>query len=227
VSAASAQEPLHRAFLNANFGVQASSRDLDENATFELYGETGTVEGTRQVGAGPLFDVSAGFKVWNNVFVGAGYSRFSDKGDVVLTARVPDPLHFDRPRAAELTIADAAHTEQAFHTQVLVSFALGEKLDVMVGGGPSFYSLKQDVLDELVATEGSTLTVTGVTASLSESAVGFNLTAALSYMVTERIGAGVLARFSGAKIEMPAGEGVTRDVNVGGFQIGAGLRFRF
>jgi len=226
-SPASAQGPLYRGFLNVNFGVQATSRSHDESGTFELYGETGTVEGTREVGAGPLFDVSGGFIVWKNILVGVGYSRFSDQGDVALDARVPDPLHYDRPRSATLTLEDAAHTEQAFHVQVLYALALTEKLDVMIGGGPSFYSLSQDMLDEVIATEGSTLTVTGTSTSASESAVGYNVGADLTYLFTDRLGAGVFARYSEASVNMPAGEGATRDVKVGGFQLGGGLRFRF
>jgi opacity protein-like surface antigen len=226
-SPAAAQGPLYRGFLSVNFGVQATSRSHDESGTFELYGETGTVEGTREVGAGPLFDVSGGFIVWKNILVGVGYSRFSDQGDVALEARVPDPLHFDRPRSAAITLADAAHTEHAFHVQALYALQLTEKLDVMLGGGPSFFSLTQDVLDEIVATEGSTLTVTGTTASVSESAVGFNVGADLTYLFTDRLGAGFFARYSEASVNMPAGEGATRDVKVGGFQLGAGLRFRF
>jgi len=226
-SPASAQGPLYRGFLNVSFGAQATSRTHDESGTFELYEETGTVEGTREVGAGPLFDVSAGFIVWKNILVGAGYSRFSDKDDVALDARVPDPLHFDRPRSAAITLADAAHNEHAFHVQALYALALTEKLDVMIGGGPSFFSLTQDMLDEIVATEGSTLTVTGTTASVSEGAVGYNVGADLTYLFTDRLGAGFFARYSEATVDMPAGEGATRGVKVGGFQLGGGLRFRF
>jgi opacity protein-like surface antigen len=225
--AAFAQGPLYRGLLSVNFGMQATSRTLNESGTFALYEETGTVEGSREVGSGPLFDASGAFKVWNNVMVGVGYSWFSAKGDVPLDVRVPDPLHFDRPRAATLTLADAAQTEQAVHLQVLFDVPLTEKIALTFGGGPSFYSVEQDVLDEVVAMEGDTLTVTGTTASVSDSAVGYNAGADLSYMFMERVGAGLVVRYSGATVKLPDGEGVTRDVKVGGFQVGGGLRFRF
>jgi len=226
-SPASAQGPLIRGFLNVNFGAQATSRTLDESGSFVLYGEAGTVEGSREVGPGPLFDVSAAVKVWNNVLVGGGYSVFWDKGDLALDARVPDPFFVNRPRAATLTLADAAHTEQAFHLQALLYFVLTEKIDVTLGGGPSFYSLSQDVLNEVTATEGSTLTVTGTSASVSESAVGYNVQGDVSYLFTDRVGVGFFARYSAATVDMPAAEGVTREVKVGGLQLGGGLRFRF
>ena len=222
-----AQDPLNRGFFNLNFGYQATSRELDENGTFSLYDETGTVEGTRKVDPGPVADVAAGFRVWRNVLVGAGYSWFSDKGDVELDARVPDPLHYDRPRAATLTLTGAEHTEQAVHTQVLLYFPFGEKLDVTVGGGPSFFFLKQDVLDQVNALEGSTLTVTGTTKSVSKSGVGYNVGADVNYMFTGMLGAGAFVRYSGASIDMPAGENETKGVTVGGLQVGGGLRVRF
>ena len=222
-----AQEPLSRGTLHVNLGVQATSREIAESRTFTLYEETGTADGIREVGPGVLIDIGADVRVWNNVFVGVGYSRFSDKGNVALTAQVPDPLLFERPRSVPLDLPDLSHTEQAFHTQLLLRLPLTEKIDVTFGGGPSFYSLKQDLLDAVSVTEGATPTVAGTTTSESKSGVGFNLGADATYLVTERLGAGVFLRYAGASVDMPADGDTTRSVKLGGLQLGAGLRVRF
>jgi len=222
-----AQDVLPQGFLTVNLGGQLTTRANTETFTFELYDEPGTAQGTREVGAGLLFDVGAGYQIWDNVYVGAGYSRFSHKGNLEMTALVPDPLLVERPRVVPFTLNGAAHTEQAFHVQLLFLVPFTDKLDVTVGGGPSFYSLEEDVLDAVTVVEGANPTLTGTTKSESEGAVGYNVSADVNYVLTERIGAGVLLRYTGATVDMPAGTDQTRSVKVGGFQVGGGLRFRF
>ena len=61
-----------RAFLNVNFGVQEVSHTLDTSSTFDLYGETGSLDTTQPIDGGALFDIGAGYKVWKNLAVGLG-----------------------------------------------------------------------------------------------------------------------------------------------------------
>ncbi len=62
----------------------------------------------------------------------------------------------------------------------------------------------------------------------SDGAVGINVGADVTYMVTKRFGAGLLLRYakSTAKLEPPDTDTPVK-VRAGGFQVGAGLRVRF
>ena len=55
------------------------------------------------------------------------------------------------------------------------------------------------------------------------NAAGFNVGASINYMVTPRYGVGVFARYAGATASLPT----AGDLDVGGFQFGAGLHLRF
>jgi hypothetical protein len=64
--------------------------------------------------------------------------------------------------------------------------------------------------------------------SQKESTVGFNLGVDGRYMFTRNIGAGAMLRFThaGVSLTSPTG-GDDIKVDAGGFEIAAGLRFRF
>src|SRR5687767_4767073 len=75
-----------RAFAGLSFGGQTKARTYTTSGSLPLYEETATFESTVCIGAASLFDVSGGVRVWNNVAVGAGFSRYSDTSTGTFTA---------------------------------------------------------------------------------------------------------------------------------------------
>lgn len=231
--AALAQEDLlGRWFVNVNVGLQAPGRDLAEVGTFTLYEEDLTITGTRKIGSGPVIDVAAGTHLSESFSVGIGYSRFSKKSDVGVTARVPHPLFADRPRSGVGGLEGLKHTEQAFHLTAMWRFVLMEGVDFKVGAGPTFFRVSETGPASVTATEKGapfeTVTLNFSDGTRKKNGVGFNVVGDLTYMITERLGAGVLLRYTGASIKLPMPGGATRDKNgVGGLQFGAGVRLRF
>ncbi|HZB25950.1 MAG TPA: hypothetical protein VE379_07450, partial [Vicinamibacterales bacterium] len=61
-------------------------------------------------------------------------------------------------------------------------------------------------------------------ASSDNTTVGVHFGVDATYLVTPRIGAGVLVRYSVGSADL---EGATDSLTVGGFQIGGGVRLRF
>ena len=112
-----------------------------------------------------------------------------------LPAQIPHPRCRRPVRAAPRPSADGlAHTENAVHMQVFYRFAATPKLDVSVGLGPTFFSVKQDLIDTVdVAEPGPDHHATS--AEVSDSPVGFNVGADATYMINELFGAGVLLRY--------------------------------
>jgi hypothetical protein len=110
---------------------------------------------------------------------------------------------------------------------------VNEELSVHVTVGPSFFSLKQDVLADVTFTEQppfTTVNVSGVTAERTDSAVGVNAGVDVSYILSEsdayKIGAGAFLRYAGASARITVIENDV-DTDVGGLQFGLGLRVRF
>ncbi len=211
-------------FLNVNVGGQAGSRNLNSASSFDLYGEQGSLSTTQDVGGGGLFDFSAGYKVWRNLALGLGYSRTSSEADVAIAASVPDPVFFDRLRPLTAISSGAKHSENAVHIQGTWIMPVTDTLDVGFSFGPTIFNVSQDIPTAITVNEpGPSLGSTTVVRE-KKSAVGINLGVDVNYFFTPRIGAGLLARYTGGSVDFDAADD---SVSVGGFQVGVGVRVRF
>lgn len=211
-------------FVNVNFGLQEQSRTLDASSTFDLYGEQGSLVTTQPIDGGALFDIGAGYKVWKNLAVGLGYSRVQSDGDIAIEALVPDPNFFDRPRGVTGVASNAEHAEHAIHLQGTWVMPVTDKVDVSFSFGPTIFMASQDVATAISVTE-PTPTLSSTTIVREEhTTVGINLGADFNYFFRPRIGAGVLIRYTYGSVDLDAAQ---ESLGLGGFQIGAGLRWRF
>jgi hypothetical protein len=213
-----------RGFLNVNFGLQEVSRTLNAESTFDLYGEQGTLATSQPIDGGALFDIGAGYKVWQNLAVGLSYSRVQSDADIAIAAGVPDPNFFDRPRAVTGSASNAEHSEHAVHLQGTWMVPVTDKVDVGLSFGPTIFSVKQDLATAITVTEPGGAIASTTTTTEDHTAVGVNFGVDLNYLVTPRIGAGVLLRYSRGSVDLDAADD---SLTVGGLQFGAGLRVRF
>jgi len=211
-------------FVNVSVGAQAGSPTLDSTSIFELYGEQGSLATSQEAGGGGFFDLAAGYKVWRNLAVGLGYTRTGSDSDAAIAASVPDPIFFDRTRPISDVASGLDHSENQFHIQGTWMMPVTDKLDVGFSFGPTIFNVSQEIPAAITVNEpGPTLASTSVVKQ-KETAIGINLGVDVNYLVTPRIGAGVLARYTVGSVNFEAGDD---SISVGGFQIGAGVRFRF
>jgi hypothetical protein len=105
------------------------------------------------------------------------------------------------------------------------------RLQAAVFGGPSFFTVTQDVLNQVGYTEAypyDTVTAAnGQSANVSVSKTGFNAGADIGFFFARHIGVGGIAQYSGTTVKLDSAGGDTVDAKVGGFQVGGGLRLRF
>jgi hypothetical protein len=147
---------------------------------------------------------------------------------------VPHPVFFDRPRSFSQTLDNAERDEHAAHLQFGWMVPLGDRFDLFLSGGPSFFRVSQDVVSDLsFAEQGppfSSVNVNAVTTTSKRNATGFNLNVDATYVVYQRdrfrLGVGGLLRFTGATADLNVG-GTTIATDLGGVQVAAGLRLRF
>jgi hypothetical protein len=172
-------------------------------------------------------------RVWRRLYAGLSYSRVSNTKDVTVNASIPHPSRFDEPRDVTTTAPGLKHTENQVHLHALWRMPITTKFDVAVGIGPTFYSVRQDLVQITEAnisemgnpTTGVTINSVNVVRD-SDGTVGYNLSADGTYMLTQRFGVGGFLRFTGGSVDM-AVDNNTVGLDVGGFQIGVGGRVRF
>jgi Outer membrane protein beta-barrel domain len=212
-----------RGYANLNGLLQTASRDVSASGSFDLYEEVATFDAPREIGSGMVVDLSGGYKVWRNLAIGLGYSRFSNTDNVTVTARIPDPIVFDSPNEQTLSAGDLEHSESAVHLSAVWFYPVTDKIDVAFLAGPSFFTVKETHVTA-VTVQSNTSIVSGVSVgNAKESGTGLHAGVDVTYLVTPRIGAGVLLRYAGASVDLPGAE----DIGVGGFQLGVGVRVRF
>jgi Outer membrane protein beta-barrel domain len=214
---------------HVNFGAQTGSGDLAQQLKPTIYDETATVDISQTYESGPLVDVGGEYMLFGHFGVGVSYSHTSGDGNATLAGQIPDPLYYDRPRGAAAQASSLNHTENAVHISLLYRYAVMPKMDITVGLGPSFISLKQDLISQVAVSEaagGPTLTPTA--AQFSDSVGAVNISGDATYMITKNIGAGLLLRFAKATATLQPPDAATPiEVRAGGFQVAVGVRARF
>ena len=224
-------------YFNVSFGGQAGDQTFTDTTTFSIYNERGAIAAGHSVGGGQLYDVSAGARVWKNLGIGIGYSALKNKNDATVTIRVPHPVVFGQSREASATVPGLERTENVVHLQLVWMLPLTSKFQLAVMGGPSFFTVRQDVASIRVPLQDisdpapfNALSITSVTVTdIKDSPVGVNVGVDGTYLVTRMFGVGAFVRYAGATVDLPPAAGITRDqeLKAGGTQAGIGLRVRF
>lgn len=220
-----------RGFVVINGGFQLTPNDFSDGGTKRENAEDGRIDADYTVKGGPSFDIAGGGRLWRQLAVGVGVSRFSVATPTTVTGSVPHPFFFNRLRAVSGGAAGLKREELGVHIQARWVLPVSTRLQVMVFGGPSFFQVKQGVVTDFTYTdsypydEAAFRAVTTTDASVSK--VGFNGGADVGYFFTRQVGVGASLQFAGTSVDLPGAGGSTREVKVGGAKAGGGLRFRF
>lgn len=219
-----------RIFISVNGVYQVASNDFDDRATFRENAEDGHLSTDYSVEAGPAFDVSGWGILWRNLGVGVGVSRFSRSTPTAIDADVPHPFFFNRPRTIAQDVGGLTREELAVHVQARGTFPIRNRILLTVFGGPSFFQVTQDVVDDVEYADDypyDAITFNrAVTRSADESAIGFNAGADVGYFFTRTLGVGASLQYAGTTADFDLVGGAA-DLKAGGLQFGGGLRVRF
>lgn len=226
-SGASAQmlQSTDRAFGGISFGGQTKARTFTVRGSQPLYDEIATFESTVGIGAESIFDINAGARVWSNLGVGISFSRYKDTSSGALTASVPDPVLFDSLRSASITTDGLEHSESQVHLSAYWLQPVTDKIDVSVYAGPTFFSVKQDLVSGINVAAGTSNITSVARTAVDESTTGLHAGVDVRYLIIKNAGVGAFVRYTSGRVDVPVVEGGRLDV--GGFQYGIGLRFRY
>ena len=225
--------PAGRFFASLDGGFQTGSEDLVDSVTDVLYGEEYTTDTTYMIDrSGGLFRANMGLLLWRNFGFAVGFTRSTSSGTADVTAAVPNPLFFDRPREIATSVSAAGHRENMLHFQGVLALVLSDRVEVTLFGGPSRVSLDQAIVNRAVIDLNAEVSPFSdiefadvVVTEARETGLAFNVGVDLSYMWTPSFGLGGFVQYTGGSVDMPLAGGLT-PVTVGGLQVGGGFRIR-
>lgn len=219
-----------RGWLSIDYASQGAPTTFSTSTVFQTNIESGSVSTNYPIRRAPLFDVGGGARIWRNLGVGVSVSYTTQDDDAEVTAKAPHPFFFNQPRTATGS-QSVLRQETGVHVQALWMIPATLHLQIGVFGGPSFYMAKQGLVTAVNYSESypfDTATFTNaLTEEQSRNAIGFNAGVDVVYLFGSRIGVGAIARFSRAQATFDLVNGGTAPVDIGGVQLGGGLRLRF
>lgn len=225
-------QPFDRIYVSLNGAFQTGGDDFSETVTFRENAENGTFTTDYDVKSGPALNISVGGALTRMFAIGLGVTRYSKRTPTQLSASVPHPFFFNRPRTVEGEVAGLSREELAVHVQARAMFTPRPNIQAMVYGGPSFFKVSQGIVNDFEITEDYPFDTAafsrGLTRDVDESKVGFNIGGDVGYFFTRQVGIGGSLQWSGTTIDVPASSGTgSFELKAGGLQAGGGLRLRF
>ncbi len=212
-----------RVFLNVSGGLQTGKKEVASTVSFPLYDETATVATSREVKGPAIWDVTGGVRVWSNMAVALSVSGRTGDSDGLTTAVIPHPAFYDQPRSVTGTVPGMKHSE--LWTSVLFAWMMPvtDKFEVMAMLGPTVAAVKHETAAGASIVEGSSPTVTVNLETIDKSVWGVMAGVDGRYLVTKHIGVGAFLRYVKAQGNLTS----TTKLDVGGLQVGAGVRIKF
>jgi hypothetical protein len=215
--------------VSASGGVQVDTKRLSQSFELTKNFEPAPITAELSDSSVPFFDAGATFRIAGDFGAGVAVSFLSNTDDATVEASVAHPFYFDRDRTISGTVG-VVHRETAVHTNA--AYLLGtDRLTLLLFGGASFFKLEQDLVTDVEYDETypyDTATFAEATlVSVSESKVGYNVGADVTWRLSPRWGIGGLLRYSHASIPLEAAGLDFGSVDVGGLMAGGGIRIMF
>ena len=152
MSAGQSVEP-SKAFLVVNGAYQLTANDFSDSATKRENAEDGRIETAYTVEAGPAFSVGGGGIIWRRLGVGVGVTRFTVSAPATISGSVPHPFFFSRLRSVSGESSALTREELGVHVQARAIIPVGNRVEVALFGGPSFFQAKQEMVTDFSYTE--------------------------------------------------------------------------
>jgi hypothetical protein len=215
--------------VSASGGVQVATKRLSQSFELTKNFEPAAITAEQADASVPFFDAGATFRITGNLGAGVAVSFLANTDDATVEASVAHPFYFDRDRTISGTVG-VEHRETAVHTNA--AYLIGtDRLALLLFGGASFFKLEQDLVTDVLYDETypyDTATFAEATVvRVSESKVGYNVGADVTWRLSPRWGVGGLLRYSHASIPLEAAGLDFATVDVGGLMAGAGIRIMF
>jgi len=217
--------------LVLNGSLAPSTQSYNDVRTPIAYAEPSTIRTGYETGTGFGFDAAIQASFYRGLGVLVGYSLVTRDTTGSVDVSRPHPLYLNRPRTASAELSSYGYSESAVDLDVAHARRAG-KLDWAVFAGVTLFRVKADLLSAPTFDERypyDTLAIVATPAAAAEGdATGFNVGGRLDYLIGRSLGVGVQLRYATASVGLTAGADASEaTLDVGGFSVGAGVRFYF
>ena len=217
--------------ISVNGAEQVTERTIAQSFSVPKNLENAPIEVTLEQKRARLFDVGGTVRLVGGLGVGIAVSALSHDASGSVSGQIPHPFFFNQPRPISGTIAKLSHSETAVHIDGAYIVPTMGKLHLTLFGGVSIFSVTQGLATDVTFTDAypfDTATfASATTTSVSKTATGFNAGADITWKLSRNVGVGGLVRFAQASVTLAPSAGNSTNTDVGGVQVGGGVRFAF
>jgi len=226
-----AQSWADHARVSVNVGAQPNSSTFTTTQSVPIYEQTATLTSSYGVPSGTFFDGGVTLKVSGGFGIDVGASTFTRSQTAAISGLIPHPLIGGRLRPLSGTSPQMERNEIAGHVDAAYVASVG-RLDLVVAGGPAFFTVSQDLAESVTFAESptfDTVSFTGVVVSKGmATALGFDAGIDVGFRLSKNVGVGGEFRYAHASMAFPlANTPSGAHADAGGTHAGAGLRFYF
>src|SRR5262249_38912148 len=156
-------------------------------------------------------DVSVLYRIKGIVATDIGVTWAAQETDAVVTAAVPHPLQFNRPRTVSGFAIGLRHEETAVHFNIAAIVPPRGPIQVAVFAGPSVIRVKQGIVTGVTVNETYPYdTATFASASgieIARARLGYNAGIDVAVRLWKSFGLGATARYSRADVRFTPMDG--------------------
>jgi len=216
--------------VDLNVGAQLTGDDVTQQFSVTKNAEPAPIAVRQPFSTGLFVDGGVTVRVRRRLGLAIGVSALSHDQNATVSASVPHPVFFNRPRAVNGT-TPLSQSQTAIHVDAAYLAPPRGRLWVTLLGGVSIVHIQQALATDINVADpfpfdAPTLT-SAVTTNASATPVGFNVGVDVTWRRWRRAGLGALARYSRASATLTPGAAGATDVVAGGLQTAAGVRFSF
>ena len=225
-----AQADAARFRISVNGGGQIGNTTVAQSFSVDKNLEPAPITADASVKRGVLADAGVVARLAGPLGVGFALSYMSRSTAADVTAKIPHPFFFTQLRTISGT-APIDRTEIAGHIDVVYRVPIDGRFDVLLQGGPSIFNVRHTLVTDVTYVDvfpfDSPTFGAAVTANATQTVVGLNAGADLTWRLRRTVGAGALIRYAHARATVGVANNPSVNVDAGGFQLGAGLRLLF
>jgi hypothetical protein len=232
-ASAAAQGAGQRVTVWFSGGLQAASPSLGDQFEFLRpvdQAERAVVDADYRSKAGLLIDGGFALRIRRSLGLGLSISRSGGDARADVVAQIPYPFAFGRFREVSGRASGLDRSEIAYHVQLRYSRPLGQRLRLVLSGGPTIFSVRRQILSEVQVDEEypyDTATFRDATSRTAKGTdLGFHAGADVAWTLGRHAGVGFLLRYTRGSADLEDASR-TLSVDTGGVQSGVGLRLYF